>query len=658
MASTGSLVLAVLATATASPWCTAGAAGIWRRRASDAHYVFENWATKSSTDRPASSGILVLAGNATAHEAALDCALRANLAPNSEAAARLADDASKHRIDCGGAGGCARLVDAAAEVLRRRASLWTVLLVERAELAPTAQLSNLVAKFVGKSTCRSRTAEATANPDCSRTLFVLSTSFGRAELLNPAWRAQPAEKLDAEVRKREAKWLLGAPEHHAQQVPQKLRDSLRVVLGDAPDDPFAALIATAEAERAAGGDCLATGDAFGRFVGQPEVVAEVRKAAAEEFSYSDEAHKFFFYGHPGTGKTYLSSLIATALHNSTEKPYFHAVFGAGLTQEGDIDRLTGAACHLRSGGETVLEELYANERRPVLVFDEIEKAHEKLMTSLLQAADTKGKWQYQVLDRATDGCPWRERETAGSYLVLTSNCYMRELREEEARAAGEADPRRRYELIRSRMEARIFDDRIPCSDAAGDRNPFQRVEMADRFRGRLFPFLPLTPDETAAGLRVTMDEVRRRSAAKHNVSLYWTDGYLGWWARQGTIREVTGRITTGSVRRLDWAPTTVVDLQQAESRRCAADGRGPLRKLVLTIEDGRPASRGYCAPPEEAAAAGAAAGGGASGGGGEQAFAAGGGGGDGGATAAATATAATITAPSQTYSRSASQSAA
>ena len=80
------------------------------------------------------------------------------------------------------------------------------------------------------------------------------------------------------------------------------------------------------------------------------------------------------------------------------------------------------------------------------------------------------------------------------------------------------------------MEARIFDDRIPCSDAAGDRNPFQRVEMADRFRGRLFPFLPLTPDETAAGLRVTMDEVRRRSAAKHNVSLYWTDGYLGWWA--------------------------------------------------------------------------------------------------------------------------------
>ena len=54
------LPLAVLGSVTASPWCTAGAAGIWRRRASDAHYVFENWATKSSTDRPAASGILVL----------------------------------------------------------------------------------------------------------------------------------------------------------------------------------------------------------------------------------------------------------------------------------------------------------------------------------------------------------------------------------------------------------------------------------------------------------------------------------------------------------------------------------------------------------------------------------------------------------------------
>ena len=226
------LQVAVLATATASPWCTAGAAGIWRRRASDAHYVFENWATKSSTDRPAASGILVLAGNATAHEPALDCALRANLAPNSEAAARLADDASKHRIDCGGAGGCARLVDAAAEVLRRRAALWTVLLVERAELAPTAQLSNLVAKF-GQVDPPLADSGATANPDCSRTLFVL-------DVLWPRGAAQPGvARARGEARRRgaQARGTSGCSARRAttaQQVPQKLRDSLRVVLGDAP----------------------------------------------------------------------------------------------------------------------------------------------------------------------------------------------------------------------------------------------------------------------------------------------------------------------------------------------------------------------------------------------------------------------------------------
>ena len=153
-------------TATASPWCTAEprASGVAARATC---LRIGRPRARPTGRRPPASGAR---GHATAHEAALYCACGA---ANSEAA-RLADDASKHRIDCGGAGGCARLVDAA-EVLRRRASLWTVL-VEHAELAPTAQLGNLVAKFVGKSTCRSRTAEATANPDCSRTL-VLSTSF-------------------------------------------------------------------------------------------------------------------------------------------------------------------------------------------------------------------------------------------------------------------------------------------------------------------------------------------------------------------------------------------------------------------------------------------------------------------------------------------------
>ena len=328
---------------------------------------------------------------------------------------------------------------------------------------------------------------------------------------------------------------------------------------------------------------------------------------------------------PGDGKTYLSSLIATALHNSTEKPYFHAVLAPASRRRALLDRLTGAACHLRSGGETVLEELYANERRPVLVFDEIEKAHEKLMTSLLQAADTKGKWQYQVLDRATDGCPWRERETAGSP-VLTSNCYMRELREEEARAASEADPRR-YELIRSRMEARIFDDRI----RARRRGRPQPVQRGD---GRPLPrpassFLPLTPDETAAGLRVTMDEVRRRGT-KHNVSLYWTDGYLGWCA-PGHDPEVT--VGHHGLVPIDGA-TTVVDLHKlsrAARRRATRASRwsrtaAPPRAATARRRRRRPRCRRGRRRQRRRR---------------QRAFAAGGGGG-GGATATATATAASL----------------
>ena len=163
----------------------------------------------------------------------------------------------------------------------------------------------------------------------------------RAELLPGVRRAQPAEKLDAEVRKREAKWLRGAREHHAQQVPQKLREDLRVVLGDAPDDPFAALIATAEAvvppalasrPRRRAGASSASRRWWRAVEGGGRGVFVLGRGA-----------QVLLHGHPARVAIPVEPPSATALHNSTEKPYFHAVFGAGLTQEGDIDRLTGAA---------------------------------------------------------------------------------------------------------------------------------------------------------------------------------------------------------------------------------------------------------------------------------------------------------------------------
>ena len=197
-----------------------------RRRASDAHYVFENWATKSSTGglrHPRARW------QRDGDEAALDCAA-CEPSPKFGGGGAAADDASKHRIDCGGAMAARGSRDAAARrcgVARRcgRCCSWS------AELAPTAQLSNLVAKFVGKSTCRSRTAEATANPDCSRTLFVPRRP------LAPSCSTRRGARSRRRSRRRGAQArgeVAARPEHHAQQVPQKLRDSLRVVLATHP----------------------------------------------------------------------------------------------------------------------------------------------------------------------------------------------------------------------------------------------------------------------------------------------------------------------------------------------------------------------------------------------------------------------------------------
>ena len=63
-----------------------------------------------------------------------------------------------------------------------------------------------------------------------------------------------------------------------------------------------------------------------RLVGQHYVVRAIRKTLAEleaaDGMVSRLPEVFFFYGFPGSGKTYLAKLIAEAYHGSASKPYF------------------------------------------------------------------------------------------------------------------------------------------------------------------------------------------------------------------------------------------------------------------------------------------------------------------------------------------------
>jgi hypothetical protein len=123
--------------------------------------------------------------------------------------------------------------------------------------------------------------------DCRRTLFALSTSFGAEVLLaTPEVRARPRASLQQVAAREAAAWF---GRHDALgRVPQRLRASLCVVLGEEPHDLFAALMAEQDQQRGRaapwGGQpqgCTATASGpdhsvFDRMAGQEAVVEEVR----------------------------------------------------------------------------------------------------------------------------------------------------------------------------------------------------------------------------------------------------------------------------------------------------------------------------------------------------------------------------------------------
>ena len=89
---------------------------------------------------PRTSGHVVLAGNASAHAAALQCWLRLH-----ELQHLTSPTAGWRELSCAvNVGGCPSLVDDVGAVLRERQGLWTLVLIREAQLAPAAAVGGPV----------------------------------------------------------------------------------------------------------------------------------------------------------------------------------------------------------------------------------------------------------------------------------------------------------------------------------------------------------------------------------------------------------------------------------------------------------------------------------------------------------------------------------
>ena len=181
-------------------------------------------------------------------------------------------------------------------------------------------------------------------------------------------------------------------------------------------------------------------DLTARVLGQPKAVAAVSSALRKAVIGLSAAHQsqgsqapravFFFAGPTGTGKTELAKAVSQLVFGQEQLLRFDC---GELRQEHAVARLIGAPpgyVGYDRGGE--LTEGIRAKPNSVVLFDEIEKAHPRLLDTLLGVLDdgrlTSGQGETSYFGQAV--------------LIFTSNLGMYE---EMGEAMGRAQRRARFE---------------------------------------------------------------------------------------------------------------------------------------------------------------------------------------------------------------------
>jgi ATP-dependent Clp protease ATP-binding subunit ClpB len=299
-------------------------------------------------------------------------------------------------------------------------------------------------------------------------------------------------------------------------------------------------------------------------VGQREAIHQVSSAVRRKESgwmNEDKPLVMLFMGSSGIGKTETAKIIARYLHDgidpaggekanstSTWMNCFIRMDMSEYQHRHEVAKFIGAPpgyVGYNEGGQ-LTEKLKKCPKNPVVLLDEVEKAHPDVLTVMLQAFDE---------GRVTDG-QGKTVDCRDATFIMTSNLAQRELAEEAIRIRMAAQIRedsalsQQASLAQKKIEVSATQGsttvlRVPINLDKDDGTPTPSTSITesfsrnvvhailrqhfgrDEFIGRINEivyFLPFTPSEQVQLSRLELEQWSQRAKKKHEVDLRWEDG--------------------------------------------------------------------------------------------------------------------------------------
>jgi ATP-dependent Clp protease ATP-binding subunit ClpB len=247
------------------------------------------------------------------------------------------------------------------------------------------------------------------------------------------------------------------------------------------------------------------------------VAATIRR---KQNGWLDEGHPlvFLFLGSSGIGKTELAKQVANYLHNDNQKAFIRLDMSEYQEQH-SISRFIGCPpgyVGYNEGGQLTEALKLCNDA--VVLFDEIEKAHPKMLTVLLQLFDE---------GRLTDG-RGKTIVCKDAIFIMTSNLASEAIAEHTMKLRAEQQKSKEQQLAVPKHH-KGHNDAISISRKFKDtivrpilKSHFQRDEFLGRINQMVY-FLPFSKNELQQLVKKELEFWAAKAKQKFKIEMTWDE---------------------------------------------------------------------------------------------------------------------------------------